>query len=315
MPEELDEQICPDCGKNQGKKGSLTQWIGLGDSCRCGLKDDSPTEPKSDRWTKASRKCVRCLKQKPSTRQSLTQWLFRRDLCQCKDTEKKNHPIILSINSREELSLSNTEVKTLVTGSAIAVVIIGVAIICICFLDPNQSSRKSGLLEGDKRVLHFSNKNFSRQSVPFTSENLQLFKHQNFTTLRIYNSKISDEDLRRIAQISSLTSLTMTFCEGFSYEGMKYVAQKKNLNSLGVEGSKISGKMINEIGASYVSSLNLSYSDASELDIEKLAQSIATLQVIYLERDKRTDNLASKLARLGFHTSDTSFYRVPIIQE
>ena len=75
--------ICPACGKNiQEKKGSLTQWIGLGDSCKCEQKDISNPVIARMQAKKLGKKCKRC--RKPlRAKQSMTQWLIKTEICKC----------------------------------------------------------------------------------------------------------------------------------------------------------------------------------------------------------------------------------------
>lgn len=78
------DEICASCGKTQPKKGSLTQWIGLTDSCRCAILDAqriSGEKPAVQESKDAiCQKCGRHLKRSTG---SLTQWVFRQDSCNC----------------------------------------------------------------------------------------------------------------------------------------------------------------------------------------------------------------------------------------
>ncbi len=38
------DEICASCGKSKPKIGSLTQWIGLSDSCRCAILAEEKSE-------------------------------------------------------------------------------------------------------------------------------------------------------------------------------------------------------------------------------------------------------------------------------
>lgn len=83
------DEICASCGKIQPKKGSLTQWIGLTDTCRCEIINAQRTsgEKPALQETKDAlcQKCGRHLKRSTG---SLTQWVFRQDSCNCSSTVK-----------------------------------------------------------------------------------------------------------------------------------------------------------------------------------------------------------------------------------
>lgn len=78
------DEICAACGKTQPKKGSLTQWIGLGDTCRCAIsnaQDTTSSKPVVQELKDVlCEKCGRHLKRSTG---SLTQWVFRQDMCNC----------------------------------------------------------------------------------------------------------------------------------------------------------------------------------------------------------------------------------------
>lgn len=78
------DEICASCGKIQPKKGSLTQWIGLTDTCRCEIIKAQRTSGEKpalqDTKDALCQKCGRHLKRSTG---SLTQWVFRQDSCNC----------------------------------------------------------------------------------------------------------------------------------------------------------------------------------------------------------------------------------------
>ncbi len=70
---------CTECGKSLPQAGSLTQWLGLGDFCKCSLHNasekDSPSSPDAV--------CHLCGLHLHRNTGSLTQWAFRRQTCNC----------------------------------------------------------------------------------------------------------------------------------------------------------------------------------------------------------------------------------------
>ncbi len=81
------DEICAACGKSKPKIGSLTQWIGLSDSCRCAILAEGQNQSnKSGEVEKSNQKdalCQDCGKHLKRSTGSLTQWVFRQDECDC----------------------------------------------------------------------------------------------------------------------------------------------------------------------------------------------------------------------------------------
>jgi serine/threonine protein kinase len=108
MAKAVDE-ICASCGKSQPKKGSLTQWIGLTDCCRCAVFGDNQARniPAQDvNTTDNSRDsvCQECGKHLKRSTGSLTQWVFRQDMCDC-SKRKLNAQNAVRTTSSDELEL------------------------------------------------------------------------------------------------------------------------------------------------------------------------------------------------------------------
>lgn len=78
--------LCDACGKSLPGKGSLTQWIGL-DICKCAIAS-SDTAVDSQAPEKKDEVCLSCGRNKARDTGSITQWVFRTSLCQCKPEEK-----------------------------------------------------------------------------------------------------------------------------------------------------------------------------------------------------------------------------------
>ncbi|MBX9948631.1 MAG: protein kinase [Candidatus Obscuribacterales bacterium] len=84
------DEICASCGKTQPKKGSLTQWIGLSDSCRCAILDAQRTSGgKSAAQESQDAICQKCGRHLKRSTGSLTQWVFRQDSCNCDEAKNQ----------------------------------------------------------------------------------------------------------------------------------------------------------------------------------------------------------------------------------
>lgn len=70
---------CTSCGKDVSQGGSLTQWLGLGDFCKCYILANQ--EPDSTKPKDAL--CSVCGLNLYRNTGSLTQWTFRRETCTC----------------------------------------------------------------------------------------------------------------------------------------------------------------------------------------------------------------------------------------
>lgn len=70
---------CQTCGKTPAQSGSLTQWLGLGDFCKCRILDESNSAAPQN----IDALCSLCGLHFHKNTGSLTQWAFRRQICSC----------------------------------------------------------------------------------------------------------------------------------------------------------------------------------------------------------------------------------------
>lgn len=70
---------CQTCGKTPAQSGSLTQWLGLGDFCKCKILDESTQAAPQN----IDALCSLCGLHLHKNTGSLTQWAFRRQTCSC----------------------------------------------------------------------------------------------------------------------------------------------------------------------------------------------------------------------------------------
>lgn len=114
MVKAIDEN-CAKCGKAAPKKGSLTQWVGLTDSCRCALleAEQSSSGQKTAAQESIDAICRSCGKHLKRSTGSLTQWVFRQDMCNCQ-IEKLQDPSVQSGSETNIDHLLDVEGETLV---------------------------------------------------------------------------------------------------------------------------------------------------------------------------------------------------------
>ena len=84
---------CQACGKTPPQSGSLTQWLGLGDFCKCKILDESNSAAPQN----MDAICSLCGLHLHKNTGSLTQWAFRRQTCSClpvltRDREDREAP-------------------------------------------------------------------------------------------------------------------------------------------------------------------------------------------------------------------------------
>lgn len=84
-PAHKAKQLCKTCGKPVGNSLSVTQWIS-GADCQCAKLPSAVQDDLKAGSTQAENLCWRCgFPYRPGREGSLTQWIFRSNLCQCKN--------------------------------------------------------------------------------------------------------------------------------------------------------------------------------------------------------------------------------------
>ncbi len=107
------DEICASCGKSKPKMGSLTQWIGLRDSCRCAVLGEDKNNSESNIASNNSKLfenskdliCQECGKHLKRSTGSLTQWVFRQDICECSQRKAKANRSATE-NTNDQLKLA-----------------------------------------------------------------------------------------------------------------------------------------------------------------------------------------------------------------
>ncbi len=274
MPEE-EINVCPQCGKNiQDKRGSLTQWVGLGDACKCDQKEVGNPVIARMQAKKLAKKCNRC--RKPlRAKQSMTQWLIKTEICKCpaeSDSLVSTDYTQLAMSKRNLNRIPREdENKSLVALLCIGVLLF--ALVCgyviLETLGVSDSLRLlQGRLKSNERKLTFGleGEQLSVCNLPATKEEWNTEKFRSANQVLIKNSTISDDELERLSNNENLLRITLKNCDGFTAKGVTSFQKCPILNMLSFEDSKIDAAILKELGNVKVSRLDLSNTEIANAD-------------------------------------------------
>ncbi len=303
MPDEED-LICADCGKSQGKKGSITQWMGLGDQCRCHLQADTSSFKKSDK------KCRRCLKLKATAGQSMTGWLFKRDFCNCKDNEQSHvAPVKVIMSPRLAAGAlparSNKFALGIIAAACCASVVLCAAIIPIV----SDALYETKISKGEDRVITVYDRSDKVHRFRFDAEAMGVIVDRNCTTLILSNAEISDEELGSIGKINELEHIHLKRCSGFTPIGLMELVQSSHLVSLNLERCSLNQELMDALASSRLERLDLSNSNAGDFNWERLTR-ISTLKDLVVFGVHESSQNKKYLEAQGFEGSDGHYRRV-----
>ncbi len=262
MPEE-PKLLCPDCGKARTERqGSITQWIGLGDTCRCGVQSDlEKTGPRPA--GRSNRKCKRCLKSLP--RNSMTQWLFRGDICNCPPDPAQPAPEVYTEKALRGLDKSPFAARG---ENSRIVAFFASGLVCFCLICGylllqifgSHQSEKAVIqrLKGADRTISFSDNNPNLR-VPLTNEGLAKIRNLSCDSISIWDSSVTDQELKSLASIHSIVRIALKNCDGFTAEGLIALASLPRLDWLSLEGSEIANDVFQVLGNLHVTRMDLSH--------------------------------------------------------
>lgn len=238
-----ERQTCQDCGKDiLNQKGSITQWIGLGDHCRCAANNQEKTDGKSR--NKRSRVCKKCLRPITSN-QSLTQWLIRKETCRC--NQSVDYAPVTDYTSK---ALSNTSHRVLRKSDskpvvvAISLGVLAVSALCVTKVFEgsdftgligifDQLKTPAGRLRGRQRIISVKRSNSSLDSY---SKNNPV---DSLRTVDIMHSSISDEELNNLRQYYGICKISLINCDGFTARGIRSLSQVESLEILDLDCSEV----------------------------------------------------------------------------
>ncbi len=266
---------CPECGKSiQEKRGSITQWIGLGDSCKCEQKDIGNPVITRMQAKKLGKKCKRC--RKPlRAKQSMTQWLIKTETCKC-PAESDN--LISTDYTQLAMSKRNlhrpqrqAENKTFAAFLIISIVLFalisGYAIFDI--LGYGRAWRLSvGRLKGNERIMILGDSGAAVLVChPPTSE--QEWSPAAFrlvSKMRLRDSTITDNELEQLAAHTNFSKIELKNCDGFTAKGVLALRNCDALTELSLDSSKLDSAILEALGKLDLERLDLTNTDIAQAD-------------------------------------------------
>ncbi len=294
---DVETTICPDCGKSKGNKGSITQWIGLGEQCHCHLQ--KAAQSVGPARTKANQ-CRRCLKPKPTAKQSMTQWLFKKDLCNCPKEKSSAQPIKVALPS---VNPSGTKLNNiLIVGGTFGVISLIVIAYALIMLEvPNALDSHKG---GKERWIVCS----PTIKIPFDNSAITIITNNQYRYLTIKDCRIDDVDLKQLGLIHSLEGLTLHNCQGLTPHGLNMLVERGNLKYLSLAQSPLSQKELDVLATSSVEMLDLSHTGIADADWTGLAK-ISNLKKLILRDVFVTNKNRKTLDDTNFYESAGVFFR------
>lgn len=309
-------EICQDCGKQiQKSKGSITQWLGLGDSCKCELAQaatgDNPKKTKG-------KTCRRC-KLPIGSNQSMTQWLIRKETCKCSQKEGATATDYaqkaLSKQTIRKYRQSNKEGKQL-----IAYTIAGFCFLflflstCALFLCETLGITRFGKKEETKtRTIFISlyqrNSYLARIPMPEKEADWNTPAVLNADVIAVRHYSLSDKDLKNIARHSQALSIELESCDGYTENGIRELSENKCLKSLSLEGSKVDNYIVQVLAKGRLETINLSSTKVKGLSLVRLAEN-PHLQTLILEPVSFNNSQAAKFRDAGFQWFSNQYFRV-----
>ncbi len=309
-----ERQTCQDCGKQIQKfKGSITQWIGLGDYCKC---EHASTEADGSVKKPKGQICRRC-KLPISGNQSLTQWLIRKETCKCAEKEAttatdyaqkavSKHAVRKYRQGKEE--------SKYVTVFIVVVFILLLFLIPVCsiYLCEKLELTRFGIEKGKPAKIFVSlykrnsyighaalpEKKADWNSADFLSSDELVFRHITF----------SNEDLRNIGENSQANKICLEQCDGYTEGGIYYLLENRCLTSLSLEGSKVDIHIMQALEQGHLETINLSRTSAEGDNIIRLAKK-PELKCLILTGINLNESQTEVFTTSGFQWSANRFIR------
>lgn len=311
---DTEAALCPDCGKKtQEKRGSITQWIGLGDFCNCKQQDAAAT---ASFRSQRQKQCKRCLKPIGSN-QSMTQWLIRKETCKCGDETTST---VLTDYTQKAMSARSrrrapreSENKTLVVCLAIGVMLFAAAS-GYAILDVLGMSRTlrlyAGRLKGNERTMLLSHDSLELATVhPPTTENewkTHAFSYADQVFIR--DSTISDDEIEQLASNIHLVRLILKNCDGFTAKGVNALQKCDSLTHISLDGSSLDSEILKALGKLSIASLDLSNTKIGKADWSALLENDRLLLITVTGTPTSHEN-KRVFSSHGFNTEGDYFRR------
>ncbi len=294
---DVEAIICSTCGKSKGNKGSITQWIGLGEQCHCNLQ--KAAQSVAPARTKPNQ-CRRCLKPKPTAKQSMTQWLFKKDLCNCPKEKKSAQPIKVALPPVHPAGTSVNN-KLIVGGTIVVISLIALTYSLLILEVPNTlDSHKGG---NERRIICSPTIN-----IPFDNSAISIIIGNQYRYLTLKDSRIDDLELQQLGLISTLEGLTLQNCRGYSPHGLNMLVNHGYLKYLSLAQSPLSQKDLEVLAAANVETLDLSHTGIADADWTCLTQ-ISSLKKLILRDVFVTNKNRKTLEDANFLGNTGVFFR------
>lgn len=161
---------------------------------------------------------------------------------------------------------------------------------------------------GDEKVKVFSI-NFARTSAPMTDEVCQLISRIDVEQIDLSNPSVSDEGLKYIGRMNSLTKLELSNCN-VSDRGITFLQNLKNIEILQLSKTKITDKALDVLkNFKHLRSLELFYTPVTDSGIAKLKE-LPLVEIGLMGCPDVTDKVLEPLAARGrlthVNVSDTA---------
>lgn len=292
--------LCQECGKQvEQKKGSITQWMGLGDTCKCWLDWNNTTGNSPRRKEKQKgRKCKRCLKPVKSN-QSMTQWLFKNAICQCPAEQSQSAASDYTqkaLSGRRHRFRRDGDNKLII--AAIGIGVLALSSVCISqIFDSRIATDFSTLIQAEHSsvrrhrgtsryvTLQKDNGTITKFPLPARPENWNCQEILTANILSIRNCALTDDDLFALSNCGHMGKISLVDCDGFSPRGLQALLTMKELTSLDLDCSEIDGSFLATLGAGRLKFLDLSRTHIANSSWKELLDNdfLCTLKIAGVE--------------------------------
>lgn len=233
----------------------------------------------------------------------MTQWLFKKDVCACKDTKETVAPIKIALPNLPRASpkaSKNSSTLLLIFGTIVSVALISCL---ISVLDiQNVFSFKMPHSNGSERIL-VCGRDLTHNQREMKFDNLApaSISQGEYPYITLRDSFIADGELKQLAHISSLRGITLKNCMGFSTYGMRFLASSLDLKYLSLAQCQVSQSDLNVLQYSNLDTLDLSETPIADLDWTNLLKN-PNLRKIILRKVYITDKNKNLFEIAGFRS-------------
>ena len=216
------------------------------------------------------------MKPKATSRQSMTQWLFKKDFCSCpKGMAEPQEPVRVALSSNSLAALAPTKINKFWVGGIFTLVALAAVTAAIFVLDlPGAIDAVTvhELKEDNDRVLIYAMQaDRPLGSMSFDDSALTVITNKGYAHLGLKDSKISDLEMTDMSKIPNLCSVALNNC-AFPDAGLEHLAVKPNLTSLSLANTRLTQANLNSLQAGNIETLDLSNTKIDYVDWACLAK-------------------------------------------